>query len=602
MTRLHKIKYTLSFFIGLLSIIGIMGLIPYHHWQNFRDTERNVARDYQVIATLQDILNLMQDMETGQRGYIITGDTYFLEPYLFAYGLTLTDLVDVDSLFDFNGQMGPDRLPASLGEQMNRLFAYAETEADQQAYDYLRDQVVEKIRYMNFTIRMVNDGNAQAAIDTIRMGHGQVLMENIRSFVHEAIGQRQQSLGVLIAASDRSEVDYTAYVMGVYLALGVLLALAFLGLLVSHGREVRARKALTKNDERMRMFVRNLPAAVGMMDRDLRFVIASKRWPEEFGVKASPEGRTLEEIFPHYQTRTDWQDAVRRCMAGDVVRVPEDRIERKGRDDIWARWEIHPWYEADGALGGIVIFVENITRRKDIERMKDEFISTVSHELRTPLTSIRGSLGLVLGGAAGTMSDRVADLLKIAHRNCDRLILLINDILDMNKIEADKLDLNMAVHDLATLLKDAKEATYGFADKYGVELDCVQCREPVRLRVDALRFQQVMVNLISNAVKFSPKDEPVRIGYENRLDHIVIYVADQGPGIPREFQDRIFERFAQADSSDTRAQGGTGLGLSIARALVEKMGGEISFTSRPGQTIFRLKFPIHVKKVSIADA
>ncbi|OOZ39449.1 hypothetical protein BOW53_11590 [Solemya pervernicosa gill symbiont] len=240
--------------------------------------------------------------------------------------------------------------------------------------------------------------------------------------------------------------------------------------------------------------------------------------------------------------------------------------------------------------------IRDITERKKIERMKSEFISTVSHELRTPLTSIQGSLGLITGGVAGELPPQVQSMLGIAQKNSERLIRLINDILDIEKIESGKMLFKFEPLDVVKLLEVSIESNHGYAEKHGVELQLEHSLDSLQINVDSDRFNQVMANLISNAVKYSPERGVVRICAERNHNDVLISVIDQGSGIPAEFHDKIFMKFSQADASDTREKGGTGLGLSIAKAIVEKHGGEISFRSESGQgAVFYFRLPLFEK-------
>ncbi|MEF8734856.1 MAG: ATP-binding protein [Candidatus Accumulibacter meliphilus] len=225
----------------------------------------------------------------------------------------------------------------------------------------------------------------------------------------------------------------------------------------------------------------------------------------------------------------------------------------------------------------------DITERKKMEQLKTEFVSTVSHELRTPLTSIRGSLGLLEGGIGGQLPAPAKALIGIAANNCDRLVDLINDILDIERIASGRMNFQFATQPLLPLIEQALEANQGFAVQHEVRLELVARPAQGRARIDADRFLQVLANLLSNAAKFSPPGEAVEVSLLRRGDRLRIEVADHGPGIPEEFRARIFEKFSQADGSTTRARGGSGLGLSISKALVERMGGAIGFSSEPGQ-------------------
>ncbi len=229
--------------------------------------------------------------------------------------------------------------------------------------------------------------------------------------------------------------------------------------------------------------------------------------------------------------------------------------------------------------------VRDITERKRVERMKNEFVSTVSHELRTPLTSISGALGMVASGALGVLPDKVGEMVTIAQRNSERLTLLINDLLDMEKIAAGKLHFNMRAEPLEPLLAQALESYRGYAEQHQVQLVLDSGVPGVAVRVDDQRLLQVLANLLSNAVKFSPPGGSVRVSVQalnEPTEGVRVSVADDGPGVPDNFREQIFGKFAQADGSDSRTKGGTGLGLAISRELVEHMGGRIGFDSVEG--------------------
>ena len=226
-----------------------------------------------------------------------------------------------------------------------------------------------------------------------------------------------------------------------------------------------------------------------------------------------------------------------------------------------------------------VAIVRDITERKRIERMKSEFVSTVSHELRTPLTSISGALGLIAGGALGALPEKVGELISIAHKNSLRLTFLINDLLDMEKLAAGKVEFNIQPHSLTYLIKQSLEANRAYGAERQVTMRLIEPVAEVMVQVDGQRIMQVLSNLLSNAIKFSPENGVVDVIVILRSGWVRISVIDDGPGIPAAFREHIFQKFAQADSSDTRQKGGTGLGLAITRELVERMGGEVGFDS-----------------------
>lgn len=236
--------------------------------------------------------------------------------------------------------------------------------------------------------------------------------------------------------------------------------------------------------------------------------------------------------------------------------------------------------------------VRDITERKRIERMKSELVSIVSHELRTPLTSISGALGLIVGGALGETAPNMRQMLSIAHQNSLRLGRLVDDLLDMDKLVAGKMTLDLRALAVPAQLQQAIAANQGYAAKHDVTLVLQQAPD-VQLVADDDRLQQVLANLISNAVKFSPPGGSVSLGSECRGAWVRIWVRDQGPGIAPEFHTRIFQKFSQADSSDSRQKDGTGLGLAISKELIEHMHGRIGFDSEPGEgACFWCELPI----------
>ncbi len=253
---------------------------------------------------------------------------------------------------------------------------------------------------------------------------------------------------------------------------------------------------------------------------------------------------------------------------------------------------LSPLVDANDRLIGASSIVRDISERKRLERMQGEFVSTVSHELRTPLTSIRGSLGLVAGGLTGELPEEAKEYIEMALANSDRLGRLINDILDIEKMQAGGLDFRLRAIDLAAAIRSAIDVNQAFAVAHGTHLVLVSPVPPGEVVVDPDRLAQVFANLISNASKFGGPGTRVEVSVEHTRDRFVIGVRDYGPGIPADFRSRIFDRFAQADSSSTRSKGGTGLGLNISKAIVERMRGTIGFESaHGGGTRFYVELP-----------
>ncbi len=329
-----------------------------------------------------------------------------------------------------------------------------------------------------------------------------------------------------------------------------------------------AAEALKAREEKLEAIHDTVPDALLTLDGDGRVDRANEAAEWIFRLPAPILGlRRLADLVPSLDAPTVGRfegDGVR----GDGSRFPaEIAIATHGPAE-------HLTY---------VAVLRDITERRAVERLKNEFVSTVSHELRTPLTSIAGALGLLEGGIAGVLTDRIGELVGIAHKNAQRLVRLINDILDLEKIEAGKLDFRFAPVEVATLLQQAADGSRPLAAAAGiaVEIDAAAARATVRGDLD--RLMQVMANLLSNAIKFSPAGARVTLSAEPLAHAVRISVIDRGRGIPESFRDRVFQRFAQADASDARDKGGTGLGLSIAQSIVLRHGGCIGFDSAEGQ-------------------
>lgn len=284
------------------------------------------------------------------------------------------------------------------------------------------------------------------------------------------------------------------------------------------------------------------------------------------------------DIKPEF-TETGFRECLRPLLDGDKTLVIFETVHRcKDGHVIHVEVSIQLVSE-QGHEPLFVNVVRDITERKRMDLMKIEFVSTVSHELRTPLTSISGALGLIVGGALGELPEQAKFMLDIALKNSKRLALLINDLLDMEKLAAGKMQLDLQLQLLMPLVEQTLEAVRAYGDQYQVRFELVERADDVQVRVDSGRLQQVLSNFLSNAAKFSPSGAQVEVAVRLQQDVVQVEVIDHGPGIPDEFRSRIFQKFSQADSSDTRQKGGTGLGLAISKELIERMNGLIGFDS-----------------------
>lgn len=283
-----------------------------------------------------------------------------------------------------------------------------------------------------------------------------------------------------------------------------------------------------------------------------------------------------------------------RALRGETCIVDDIEIIKDGQRRQLQAWG-RPGYNVEGELAYGIASFQDITERKRLALLKDQFVSTVSHELRTPLTSIRGALGLIMGNTLGEPPPKMLNMLQIANQNSQRLLRIVNDILDLQKIEANQLQYKFQPVDVAQLLHDAVQELESYASAHQVSFHITVTAADTILSADPDRLMQVLANLMSNAAKFSPPNSSVSLHLEQTTpDQLRITVTDQGQGIPDSFKTRIFQPFSQSDAADNRARGGTGLGLTISKAIVEKHGGQIRYVSAAGEgSSFIIDLPRH---------
>lgn len=296
------------------------------------------------------------------------------------------------------------------------------------------------------------------------------------------------------------------------------------------------------------------------------------------------QGRDLHAMFQH--SRPDGSPYLR-TKSPILQSLCDGEVHRSDRDVFWRMdgtsfpvdCTSTPLLEKGRITGAVVIF-KDISERREVERVKDELTSIVSHELRTPLASIRGSLGLLEGGALRASPDKAQRMIEIAVRNTERVVRLINDILDVENTSADSITMNAESCDAAQLVQHATAGLTAMADAANVML--VTQTQPLTILADVDRIIQTLTNLISNAIKFSEPGMTVRVGVRGRDGEALFEVSDEGPGVPPHKLEAIFGRFEQVDASDSRQKGGSGLGLTICRTIVMFHGGRIWAESPPG--------------------
>lgn len=359
----------------------------------------------------------------------------------------------------------------------------------------------------------------------------------------------------------------------------------------------RAETARVDLEKRLKRIIDSSDDLIAAVDLNLRFIAFNtayeKKIRRRFGMQPKI-GDSLQDIFSGPESKRSletWQKAIDGDEFTNITNFDENK---KSSHYYEATYKLIR--NAQGNIIGAAHIMRDITEKRKVEQLKNEFVSIVSHELRTPLTSIKGSIGLLLGGAVSKLDEKTSSLLKIAYNNCERLIQLINDMLDMEKIESGNILLHIEKFDLAKLLEEAIAANQHYGDKEKITIVLNKSEETLMIEADYARIMQVMNNLISNAIKFSPCNETIYLNLAREGTQARISVTNRGQGIPEEFRKHMFKKFSQADSSVMRKHGGSGLGLNISKAIIEKMGGTIGYESRENiSTTFFIKLPlIHV--------
>ncbi|MBI5173401.1 MAG: PAS domain S-box protein [Candidatus Melainabacteria bacterium] len=288
---------------------------------------------------------------------------------------------------------------------------------------------------------------------------------------------------------------------------------------------------------------------------------------------------------------------------GEELRISEDWFRRKDGTCVPVEYVGSPLLQ-NGEVKGAVIAFQDITTRKEAEKRVSEFYSTVSHELRTPLTSIRGAMRLLEAGKGGELTERGKHLTTMGRIECDRLVRLINDMLDIRKLEAGKLDLRYAEFDAVDAVRQAISNLQAYADEHRVSIT-LKPAPAIQLNADRDRFTQIITNLVSNAVRFSPLDSEVNVSLELLAPEktLKVSIQDSGPGIKPADQRKLFKVFQQLDATDARRKGGTGLGLAICKSLVEQHGGKIGLSSMEGEgATFWFTLPLFGKQHPVKEA
>ncbi|MDR6293751.1 MULTISPECIES: response regulator [Inquilinus] len=552
--------------LGFLLFFGAAGWLGQQFLADNARTQERVDHTSRVIATIATARIQLSRAQLYSRSFVVTGSPQEASVAEDAARVATDTLLDLRSMVADN--------PAQV-----RRFDDAATTTEQILVT--NDRIIAAVRR----------GDVDGARDIVRSAADQG--PAFRATIEEAAATERTLL------AERRAATAATLQRIIWLLAGISALAAACGLLAvwAMSRQVRtdqrryrelerakresddAARALAESQAQMQAVLDSARDPILVVDRHGVVELANRACGEAFGASSrSLVGTDISELVP--------------ALIGGAHPAGEVQVTR--RDGSGFPAEISTGvFERDGREMSVCILRDR-TERHRLDQLKNEFVSTVSHELRTPLTSIRGSLGLIVAGAAGPLPDKAKALLEIAHKNSERLVGLVNDILDIEKIESGRMEFRHDRLEAGSLVEQAVEANQAYAAQHEVEYR-ITARSDETLPVlgDADRLIQVLTNLLSNAAKFSPAGTAVEVAVETAGSQVQVSVRDRGAGIPEAFRNRIFQRFAQADASDIRRKGGTGLGLSIAKAIVERHGGRIGFEpAEGGGTRFWFTLPL----------
>ena len=570
----------------------LLGIAGYAAIGSISDQHRSfgvVTHTYTLKETMTALLSDVRALRSAQRNYVQSGG--------------------IEHLLEF------ERRRESLASNLTTLWSTPVPADQRERIERLTSTLADRHAEYRLLLNLAADGDTAGTFELMSRLRGVGQTQMLSRLTDEITAAADETLGTSIDAANTANADAKLLILA-GLALSVLviaLSATYLFRDLERRNEVERTLRISSGLLRgalsfQRALIDSAAYAIIATDGNGRITEFNRRAETLLGYPAASvvDQVTLDRFYdPEELTNRAREIAIRSGIAyapglETLIALPaRGEVEEREWTYIAAdgrRVPVHVSMTAicgaDARISGYLLIIRDITELRKVDRLKSEFVSTVSHELRTPLTSIRGSLGLVLGTLSSGLSTQVKGLLQIAQNNADRLGRLINDILDVEKIQSGKMEFKLQRQPIRPLLEQAIDSTKEFARQFNVTYELIDKAVGAEIHVDTDRFIQVIVNLLSNAAKFSPAQDTVSITAERHGRTVRISVDDHGKGISDEFHSRIFEKFAQADSSDSRQKSGTGLGLSIAKAIVEKMNGLIGFESRAGHgTTFFVDFP-----------
>jgi PAS domain S-box-containing protein len=587
--------------IGIVVVVLLVnGWLSYRAARTLLNNEQEVTHSYQVLENLETVLSTLKDAETGERGYIITGEVQYLEPYQSAIG-------QIDSHLQKLKQ-----LTADDPRQQARL-------------PVLQRKIAARLDTLKDGIALRSAGDAEGARQLVASGLGKQMMDDLRQFMDTMENEENQLLSQRMEESRTSRRDaLLTFVVANIVALSFLVVTGVVIMRSVLDRQ-RTENRIYEQRQLLEVTLSSIADAVISCDNNGRITFLNPIAERVTGWNQDEaRGQSLTKVFQivNEDTRlTVDNPALRAIREGAIVGLANHTVlVRRDGGEVPIDDSGAPIKTADGRILGAVVIFRDISERRRAEReraqllaaeraareqaeaasrTKDEFLAILSHELKTPLTAVFGWIQLLRTRDMEAPTKEKA--LDVIDRNLRIQNQLINDLLDVSQIITGKLNIHPENVDPIDIVKATIETVRPSAEAKGIALGFEGSTDPIVLNVDPARLQQIVWNLLSNAVKFTPKGGSVTVRLRQQGDELSIEVHDSGEGISPDFLPLVFDRFTQADASKTRFHGGLGLGLALARQLVELHGGRIQAKSagRGKGSTFTVTLPLPGTRIKI---
>ncbi len=570
--------------------LGAVSWLSYRNTRELIAANQRLAQAHKLIEDLAALHVLLDDADSGCRDYVLSGRTDSLKPYEAAL-----------SQIEVNIQTLRDDLAVSP----NRA----------QQFQELEPVIRARLEAMKELVQARTTSGFDVALEVLRSDRSKRLSDEMRQRI--AAMQAAEHNDLLDREREsRARAQSTLRAVGLTCLLGIALLLSASLMIFRLNRQGERDHIALQNAERIQRAIVN-SAAYSMISTDnaglvLTVNAAAEKWLQYKSTELT--GRSISTLHDALELQARGAQLTRAMgipVAGDyhalltkagygVADEFECTYVRKDGTRFPVSLSITALRTGANDLSGYLMIATDLSEQRAVERMKDEFVSVVSHELRTPLTSIKGALGLLVGGVTGPLPPKAGEMAHIALTNSERLSRLVDDILDLQRIESGQLTINKRVCDVATLMKEAADSVRVVAEGEGVTITVFP--RSASIRADHERIMQVFINLLGNAIKYSLRGGGIEFAAERTAHTMVFRVEDTGRGIPTDKLETIFERFQQVDASDAREKGGTGLGLAIVRSIVQQHGGRVWAESELSKgSKFYVQLPLEQSGVRATD-